>query len=1202
MAGSDKTVFDPGATVAESDKTVLESDATVLDAGTTLLEAALSDATGQEDADARENITIQKGETILDTYRVESDAIEGGMGSVWRVHHTGWNVDLAMKRPQPKCFSTEKSKADFIHECEAWINLGLHPNIVSCYYVREISGTPSIFSEWMDGGSLESAITKGTLYAGTAAEQQERILDIAIQFARGLHYAHEAGLIHQDVKPDNVLLTKEGEAKVADFGLAHARAVLTALEGNVTVRDAADGGKTMLSPSGGYTPAYCSMEQMDGKALTRRTDIYSWAVSVMELYLGARPWANGVVAGLSCPGYFEQARVSMPEALKTLLAQCLESEPENRPHDFAEIEGKLHEIYQAETENAYPRSAPKAAADTADSLNNRALSFLDLGKTGEAENCWKVAAAIAPDHTATTWNHLLYRWQNGYMTDLETEAALVAWDDNKSDWVSAFCLCRFHVLRCDCRNARRWLDIARRRAGEERPQFAAAEKEISTLPDLSEPIVCRTDIGYARAPDAFQDGESVVFSDHSLWRLWSAYDGSFQDLVSGEDGNSNESCVAPDQKSLVATLGRNYTADRIIQYRIEDGRVLNEICLPQHSEVEDDCPIAMDERHVYYIRVSGDSRRLIKWDLHSNKKVYTIGLGSDHVYGLQLSTDGTRAAIRQSGGKLLLFDALSGEKLLRFSPNAVCARFSVDGRRIFGCDETNLYQWDSNSGELLMKKSVGLRLRQIALSGCRNILVGFSNTTQIPGLADQAHLCFINVKTGSCISMPVGKGKLDGRLCVTKNHAVLLTRPITSDVEEWRTTFTSSPFPDMTRNPQWELCRIENTQNMLSAQKVIQERVTQAKRFLAEKDDERALKALYDCRRLPGFTVSEEFMAVNNAAGLQRKKACLRGVIAGGKLSLPGKRGLNIYSLSMSPDEKNLLVGCCVEKADCDYRYAAVQKVFQLRCDGSAKPKTIYSEEWVFRSDYRPERITACYSFKGKCVICSPRAQPWQVRANGFFHNGVYCYRINAGASFYSGAQAIPSGHSDEVLYIHKNCIYALAANESASSSLFEIAESVERIHAVSKDGHYALCEGGFVDFCMLDIRQQKMIYQLTGIRESSGGIMGSFLGDGDRFVLAFGRGKIALMNTADGNVVRTQDTKMEIAGMCLVDDNGDYVLTIGRKTLRLWDMQKGAFVFAFPVHHTDIVSLCVNSTGTEVFAIDDGGVICHWILDWEYE
>jgi serine/threonine protein kinase len=353
-----------------------------------------------------------------------------------------------MKRPQPKCFSTEKSKADFIHECEAWINLGLHPNIVSCYYVREINGTPSIFSEWMEGGSLESAINSGSLYAGTKAEQKERLLDIAIQFARGLHYAHEAGLIHQDVKPDNVLLSKEGEAKVADFGISRARTLLTILEGDPTMREP-DSAKTTVSPSGAYTPAYCSMEQMDGKALTHRTDIYSWAVSLMEMYLSARPWANGVVAGLSCRSYFSETRIPIPSSLKDLLEHCLESEPKNRPHDFAEIEARLLEIYQTEASGAYPRPTPKAAADTADSFNNRALSYLDLGKPDEAERAWENALKTAPNHLDSLYNHGLYLWRLGKITDtaLERKKSLRARLRFTTMNVSRRCCVRFGARR-----------------------------------------------------------------------------------------------------------------------------------------------------------------------------------------------------------------------------------------------------------------------------------------------------------------------------------------------------------------------------------------------------------------------------------------------------------------------------------------------------------------------------------------------------------------------------------------------------------------------------------------------------------------------------------------------------------------------------------------------------------------------------------
>jgi serine/threonine protein kinase len=140
---------------------------------------------------------------------------------------------------------------------------------VSCYYVREIGGVPTIFSEWMENGSLENRIDDRTLYEGTPEQVQKRLLDIAIQFARGLHYAHESGsgLIHQDVKPDNLLMSKKWDAKVVDFGLARARTAA-------------------IVPNGGYTPAYCSPEQSLWEPLTRRTDIYSWAVSILEMYPG----------------------------------------------------------------------------------------------------------------------------------------------------------------------------------------------------------------------------------------------------------------------------------------------------------------------------------------------------------------------------------------------------------------------------------------------------------------------------------------------------------------------------------------------------------------------------------------------------------------------------------------------------------------------------------------------------------------------------------------------------------------------------------------------------------------------------------------------------------------------------------------------------------------------------------------------------
>jgi serine/threonine protein kinase len=146
------------------------------------------------------------GDIILDQYEVMGILGTGGMGKVYKVHHRGWNTDLAVKSPKPEIFAKADGKENFIREAETWINLGLHPHIVSCYYVRTLGGIPRIFAEYMQGGSLADWIGKRRLYEGGHKQALERMLDVAIQFAWGLHYAHEQGLVHQDVKPANVMI------------------------------------------------------------------------------------------------------------------------------------------------------------------------------------------------------------------------------------------------------------------------------------------------------------------------------------------------------------------------------------------------------------------------------------------------------------------------------------------------------------------------------------------------------------------------------------------------------------------------------------------------------------------------------------------------------------------------------------------------------------------------------------------------------------------------------------------------------------------------------------------------------------------------------------------------------------------------------------------------------------------------------------
>jgi len=288
-------VSNEGKTVLEESTAAAGPAATVLGpaAGATVAEPAAVAAA--EEAVAAE---WAEGDVILDLYEVAELLGEGGMGKVYRVRHRGWNLDLAVKSPRRGFFQTQEQKQNFVRECETWIALGLHPHTVSCHYVRTLGGIPRVFAEYVEGGSLADWIRSGKLYEGGPEATLKRILDVAIQFAWGLGYAHERGLIHQDVKPANVMLTPEGVAKVTDFGLAQARPVQQV--------EAPDGkGGTVLVRGRGMTPAYCSPEQAAGAELSRKTDIWSWGVSVLEMFIGERTWERGQAASLVLESYWD---------------------------------------------------------------------------------------------------------------------------------------------------------------------------------------------------------------------------------------------------------------------------------------------------------------------------------------------------------------------------------------------------------------------------------------------------------------------------------------------------------------------------------------------------------------------------------------------------------------------------------------------------------------------------------------------------------------------------------------------------------------------------------------------------------------------------------------------------------------------------------------------------------------------------------
>ncbi len=374
-------------------------------------------------------IEWQIGDLILNTYEVKQIFTGGGMAYVYRVFHRGWGIDLAVKSPRADILTYSDSAENIVREAETWVNLGLHPHVVSCYYVRQLGGIPRIFMEFVNGGSLQEGIDQGWLYTGTSIEALKRLLDTAIQFAWGLHFAHEKGLIYQDVKPANLLLGSDGIAKVTDFGIAQARSKFMPRSEVLIPVELGLETKSILVDTVGLTPAYCSPEQANAQPLSRRTDIWSWAVSILEMFAGRKNWKSGPLAldGLDeymLTGPAHSSIPWMPAGVGSLLRECLTNDPDQRPRDMVEITDKLRVVYQEEIGQPYPRSEPRIDTTLAGTLNNRAVSLVDLGREEEADQFFEEAIKAESTHPAALYNRSLFHWRTGKITDQDALSLL----------------------------------------------------------------------------------------------------------------------------------------------------------------------------------------------------------------------------------------------------------------------------------------------------------------------------------------------------------------------------------------------------------------------------------------------------------------------------------------------------------------------------------------------------------------------------------------------------------------------------------------------------------------------------------------------------------------------------------------------------------------------------------------------------------
>jgi Tol biopolymer transport system component len=307
--------------------------------------------------------------TRLGPYEILAPIGAGGMGEVWRARDARLGRDVAVKVVHARFAADAESIRRFEREARA-ASLISHPNILVVHDVGAVEGSPYIVSELLDGAPLREKLG--------APLPPRRAVDWTAQVARGLAAAHEKGIVHRDLKPENLFVTKDGRIKILDFGVA--KLVQPALPSASLTEAPTAAPETGTGVVLG-TVGYMSPEQVLGKPLDARSDLFSLGVVLHEMLSGARPFRKETAPETMAailkeePPEPSEANRSVPSALDRLVRHCLEKEPEARFQSARDVAFAL--------ESALGESAPREAVSGAKPAR-RGSAFLLAGGAAAA--------------------------------------------------------------------------------------------------------------------------------------------------------------------------------------------------------------------------------------------------------------------------------------------------------------------------------------------------------------------------------------------------------------------------------------------------------------------------------------------------------------------------------------------------------------------------------------------------------------------------------------------------------------------------------------------------------------------------------------------------------------------------------------------------------------------------------------------------
>ncbi|MDA1141774.1 MAG: protein kinase [Planctomycetota bacterium] len=1136
---------------------------------------------------------------------------QGGLGLSYRALHKRWEKVVMIKTPVADAIRTERAGKLFAQDAQAWISLGSHPNIATCYYVQEMDGLPRLVIEYLDGGCLRANLASGEI------NSLKRALDIGIQIACAMIYAHSKGTIHRDLKPSNCLMSSAGQVKVTDFGLARWASEVAPQSGRP---DSHNFGSHALQLGNGLTgsPQYMAPElwgrmadESEVPPVSWATDIYAFGVILFETICGSLPYRNSNLSAWAWRKVHKEepaqdpswVRAGLSPELSSLLLRCLEKNPADRYGSFEELVKELRAIYQTLTGTGHDRRAsPRLDAVV---INNQALCEYDAGFRSDVISLLDSALQIDPGSFEANWNKLLLEWRHGTKSD---GATVQEFEKQRSKSLppekAKYFLARLHLerrepasaeklLRSVCKeedaSPRAWsswadslvgcgrhseavqayqqaidigADAKELRYHAEAALYLAKKSELAghpLFPPGSGPIyemsIHKAPIlGVAMSPSG-STGISMSGAPDSSLRIWNLHKG---------ESLFNAELRGAEFTSMALGVNGRYLLTGSSDKKLRIWNVKKQERLRTSAEQEDDLDfVALFEDQQKALSISKNGL-LCQWDLEHRSKAQTLIRGPA-VQCFAVSKDGLHA-VSSSGNSVIAWnlETRKAEQINVPAQAISSVAISADGQFALTGSADNLVRlWDFKRRKL-MKVLKGHRGPVLSVEfgpdDTTAVSVGKDNTLRVWALDGPQCVRTLEIFAGNDAPLAISS---NGRFCLAGG---------------WDTTLRLVDLgPPMTPAP-----LLMASADMSEEEHKVEENVAHFKQtandLLRESRHGEAAEIIRSARRFPGYDRDTELIHLNNLCGTRGRRMGLKQAITQGVYKFDSP--ISALAFGRDPeacflgDSKgkirywDTVTGNAIREWQAHSSVINTMMVSQDRLitgSGIGRGGDNSARVWDKNSD-QPVLTYNCLQGITSLDLSPGRRQLLLGCREGLQESPLRLVDIDNGEML---AEMEEHGDSVTAVAIHPSGRFALSGGMSGSIRMWHL-EAADIV--ATPEGH-----------------PESVVFL-------------RFLPDGKQFVSCSLDGDIRFWDTETCELLRSVHADEGVLAVDMTADGRFMFTGSASGKLHFWHTSEARSVYVMDGHSQNVKAVCFSRDGYSGLSSDSDGNVHLLHFDWEYE